>query len=110
MNIDYSLLGKRVTELRTKSGLTQEKLSEKAGITNNYLSNIERNRSIPSLETLMALCSALKVTPNRLLMGTDDTQPEYLVDDISDLISKCTPRERRMVFSIINVILDNRGT
>lgn len=108
MNIDYSLLGKRITKQRTTQGLTQEKLAEKAGITNNYLSNIERNRSIPSLETLMSLCTALNTTPNELLIGTDKSQQNYMVNDITSLIEKCTTQERRIVMSVIEVLIQNR--
>lgn len=108
MNIDYALLGKRITQLRIKQGLTQEKLSEKAGITNNYLSNIERNRSIPSLETLMSICTALNTTPDTVLIGTDNTQPSYLMNDITSLLEKCTAQEKRIVISMIDVLIKNR--
>lgn len=108
MKIDYSLLGRRIADIRTGKGLTQEKLSEMAGITNNYLSNIERSRSIPSLETLMSLCAALDTTPNHILIGTDDSKPEYLLTDITDLLNECTPRERRIVFSFVDILINNR--
>ena len=36
------LIGSRIKELRKKKGLSQEELSEKADITPNYLSRIER--------------------------------------------------------------------
>ena len=48
MKIDYNLLGRRIARLRKERRLTQDKLSEKAEISNNYLSNIENGRSIPS--------------------------------------------------------------
>ena len=106
--IDYQLVGKRIAKIRHEKKLTQENLAEKAGITNNYLSNIERNRSIPSLETLMSICTALSVTPNEILIGTDDTQTNYLTRDICNLIEKCTPYERKIIISIIDILIDNR--
>ena len=48
MKIDYNLLGRRIARLRKERRLTQDKLSEKAEISNNYLSNIENGRSIPA--------------------------------------------------------------
>ena len=108
MKIDYQLVGKRIAKIRHEKKLTQENLAEKAGITNNYLSNIERNRSIPSLETLMSICTALSVTPNEILIGTDDTQTNYLTRDIYNLIEKCTPYERKIIISIIDILIDNR--
>ena len=50
--------------------MTQAGLAEKAEITNNFLSHIERSYSIPSLETLVRICDALGVTPDAVLLGT----------------------------------------
>ena len=50
--------------------MTQEQLAEKAELSNIYISHIENSRSIPSLETLMKLCSALDITPDEVLLGT----------------------------------------
>lgn len=69
MKIDYNLLGRRIARLRKERRLTQDKLSEKAEISNNYLSNIENGRSIPSLETLVRLCEAMEVTPDTVADG-----------------------------------------
>ncbi len=63
------MIGKRIAELRKARGWTQERLAEKMGLSNNYISNIENNCSIPSLESLMKICIALDVTPNGDIQG-----------------------------------------
>ena len=88
--------GQRVRYLRKEKGLTQAKLAEKANLTNNYISNIETQHSIPSLETLVKICAALEVTPNDLLLGTVQTSSEYLLQESVEMLSKCTPKERRL--------------
>ena len=108
MNIDYEILGKRIAILRKKKSLTQEKLSEKAEITNNYLSNIENNHSIPSLETLIKICSALEVTPNEILLGTVNNTKEYLNKEISEKFNNCTPEEKRLILSIVKLISEGK--
>ena len=55
MAVDYNRIGKRLAELRKSRGMTQAGLAEKAEITNNFLSHIERSYSIPSLETLVRI-------------------------------------------------------
>ena len=40
--MDYTRLGKRIKEERLRLNLTQEKLSEKVGISTAYLGQIER--------------------------------------------------------------------
>ena len=69
MAVDYNRIGKRIAELRKSRGMTQASLAEKAEITNNFLSHIERSYSIPSLETLVRICDALGVTPGRSPAG-----------------------------------------
>ena len=55
------LIGSRIKELRKKKGLSQEELSEKADITPNYLSRIERGTENPTLDMFIRLADALEV-------------------------------------------------
>ncbi|MBI5197891.1 MAG: helix-turn-helix transcriptional regulator [Nitrospirae bacterium] len=55
------LIGNRIKELRRKKGLSQEKLSEKAEITPNYLSRVERGTENPTLDMFIRLSEALDV-------------------------------------------------
>jgi transcriptional regulator with XRE-family HTH domain len=54
-------------ELRERSGLTQEKLAHAAGLTTNYLSDVERGRKVPSLTTVLQLAHGLGCAPGDLL-------------------------------------------
>lgn len=54
--------GKRVRWLRGQHGLTQEQLAERAGISVDFLSLIERGRSSPSFENLAELADALEMS------------------------------------------------
>ena len=106
--IDYTLLGERIAAIRKKKGLTQSKLAEKANLSNNYVSNIENDHSIPSLETLLKICAELEVTPNDLLLGVSTESAVYSTGDIADLLDQCTPQERRCVKGFIRVLLAER--
>lgn len=55
------LIGRRLRELRRGKGLSQEALSEKAEITSNYLSRLERGTENPTLDTLIRIADALEV-------------------------------------------------
>lgn len=108
MNIDYQLLGNRIAQLRKNRKITQERLAEKAEISNNYLSNIENNHSIPSLETVMKLCMALDVTPNELLLGISKNEKHYLSGEILQKLNSCTSREKRLIDGFINLLIQER--
>jgi transcriptional regulator with XRE-family HTH domain len=56
-----ALFGKRIQEIRKARGLSQEGLAERAGISPQYVSNIERGKENPTLDMLFSLADALKV-------------------------------------------------
>jgi transcriptional regulator with XRE-family HTH domain len=55
-------LGAALRELRGKTGMTQEAVAQKAGITVAHLSGIERGHANPSWAAVMAIAEALGVS------------------------------------------------
>jgi len=53
--------GKRLREIRKNKGISQEKLSKRAGFDRTYVGKIERGERSPSLETIEKLADALEV-------------------------------------------------
>lgn len=60
-------LGQSISEARKSAGLTQGELGKRTGFSVPYLSDVERDRTHPSLKALLKLSRALKVTPGFLL-------------------------------------------
>ena len=85
MDIDYKKIGKRIARRRKELGLKQSQLSEKVGISDPYMSNIECATSIPSTEVIMRLALALDTTPDEFLVGTA-RQGEEGWKDIAELL------------------------
>ncbi len=108
MQIDYRVMGQRISRLRKERGFTQEELAERMEITNSYLSNIERNRSIPSLEILIRLCTVLDVTPNDILLGVNYNSKEYLQSDLSSALEQCRPEEKRLILGFLKLLWSER--
>lgn len=54
-------LGKRLRELRTRTGLSQEKFAAKAGLDRTYYAGIERGERNPSVKQLAKIAAALGV-------------------------------------------------
>jgi transcriptional regulator with XRE-family HTH domain len=59
--------GEAVRRLRTQRGLTQEKLAQASDLTTNYVSDIERGRTMVSLNTILKLSFGLDCIPADLL-------------------------------------------
>lgn len=61
------LVGQNVRRLRLARGLTQEVLAERAGFTQQYISELENGRQNPTAVTLYELASQLGSTPAELV-------------------------------------------
>lgn len=60
------LFSERLKELREKRGVSQQRLSELAGLNRNYVSDVERGRRNPCLGNIVKIAEALDVAPGEL--------------------------------------------
>ena len=81
--MDYVALGKRVQARRKLIGLTQQELSEKAGISCSFMGHIERGSRKVSLETLIRLCDVLQVSCDYLLQDSMDADINHSTGSLS---------------------------
>lgn len=65
------LLGQRIRELRKQKGKTLKETSKSVSLSVSYLSDIERGRTKPSLQTLEALASHFGISVTDLLSGVE---------------------------------------
>ena len=70
--MDYQDMGLRIRNARRAKEMTQEELADKLGISASFLGHLERGTRVASLETLVALCNELQVSPDHLLAGSLD--------------------------------------
>jgi transcriptional regulator with XRE-family HTH domain len=61
--------GARIKALRQKNGLTQEDLSEKAGIGRVFISQLENGHKDVCLGVMEALADSFKITISELTRG-----------------------------------------
>jgi transcriptional regulator with XRE-family HTH domain len=62
-------LGRRLSELREKRGLSQTQLADMAGIGRAHLSQIENGAVAARIDTLKALSDALEISLSEFLKG-----------------------------------------
>jgi transcriptional regulator with XRE-family HTH domain len=91
--MDTQDLGGQVREHRLERGLSQEALAQRAGLSRNFVAQIERGESIPTVASLRRLAAALAL-PVATLLGESprDSQPDIVeVPVIADAIAAGPP-------------------
>lgn len=68
-----------------------------AGLSDKYLSSIERAVSVPSIDVLMKICAVLRITPDELLLGTESAGNIGNVGRIAAMKIEKLPREKQLL-------------
>ena len=68
--MNWTDLGLRARSRRRQLGLTQAQTAERAGLSPSYIAHLEHGTRFASLETFVALCNALALSPEILLRGS----------------------------------------
>ena len=63
-------IGRSIASLRKESGLTQEQLAERLGVTNRSVSRWETGKTLPDLSLMMLLCQEFGISISQLLSGS----------------------------------------
>lgn len=97
MKLNYRLLGKRIREIRLRQNISQATLSELVDKTPTYISYIENGYKSMSLETLVAIANALKVSADTILADSLRYILQTEKAEISEVLNDCNPFERRII-------------
>lgn len=63
----YEILAKNIKIERVKENITQQELANRAGLSRDTISQIERGIANPTLETIILIANALNVDLNKLI-------------------------------------------
>ena len=70
------LVGRNCARLRLAKGFTQERFAEVSGVTQQYVSGLERGQRNPTVVTLYHIAMALEVTPVELVTPDEEALRE----------------------------------
>ena len=66
------MLGEELRQRRLAAGLSQEELADKAGIDRTYVSLLERDERIPTVNVLIAVCRVMGVRASEVIARIED--------------------------------------
>lgn len=94
MNYDMKQSGKRIRQLRMKSGSTQEEIAEVLNVDRSFYSRIEAGKKGASIDLLIQLSSLFNVSLDYLILGkyivsrAENTDVVQLKADIAELTAR----------------------
>jgi transcriptional regulator with XRE-family HTH domain len=71
--------GEKIREVRERKHLTMRQVAEKAGVSESLISQIERNRISPAIDTLFKIIDILEIDPDFIFRDFKKDRPVNLV-------------------------------
>jgi len=113
--IDVSGLGSYIREQRDQAQMSVRQLAAAAGVSNPYLSQVERGLRRPSAEILSRLAGALRISAETLYVQAGILSKPQAADDGRDLVTaiaqepSLTEAQRRTLLEIYRAFqVENR--
>lgn len=75
--MDDTFVRNRISELRTKKGVSEYKMSLDLGHSKSYIQSISSGKSLPSLSEFFYICEYLGVTPTEFF-DTMSNEPQLI--------------------------------
>ena len=93
----YKEIGKRISELRKKNGMTQEALANMLSVTTKHISHVENGTSTLSLKAFILFCTEFSCSLDYLIFGKSFSN-FTLPDGINELINIGSDKDKERLF------------
>lgn len=107
-SVDYEKIGKRIAARRRELGLTQSQVEQKADLCFKYMSNIERGKTVISIDVLMRICEALDTTPDFLLLDEASNDDNDYLKSMTSRLRQMSSKQARLTLSLMDWILTQK--
>lgn len=103
---DKKAIGERIRARRKALDISQEEFAERIGRVPKFCADIERGQAGMSIETMLSICSLLKLSPDQLLFGDSS---ESVITNETELIiaalNQCTEKQRKDAYALLKLFL-----
>ena len=102
IDIDYTMVGARIKELRQLAHITQAAFAELVDVSPSYVSLIETGKKHPSLEFFIRTAAVLETTLDYLLTGTLPPSDKQKVSPVLlHMFKDCSDADRNMLIELL---------
>ena len=100
-------IGKRIQELRKKSGMTQDKLSEIVEISPHYLSALERGLHNIKLETLVKILNTLDCSADEVFCDVVNKSFAVTPSVLSNRLATLPREEQERILAVVDTMINS---
>lgn len=105
--MDTKTLGQNVRKYRLEAGLTQETASELAGLSSNYLRQIEMGNKTPRLETFIKIAEVLHVSADKLLFGNLSCSTDSKSCELQERLDSLPSEKKQYILTVLDSMIQN---
>lgn len=99
-------IGRQIQKMRKEKGYTQQQFAEIVDLSTNYLSDIERGKSFPRADKLVAIINALECSADELFADVIDCGYQAKASRLAEMIGELSPKNQQLAFDVLEVLLN----
>ena len=99
--LDYVAIGRKIAFYRKRAYFTQETLAESLGISESYISQVERGKAEISLKRLNHIAETVNVDITLLLADSNPKFNNYGCTEFIEVIRNWTPEQKELLLNLI---------
>ena len=103
--MDIETIGLNIRKSRNAKKMRQEDLAQKANVSSNYISAVERCVKIPSVETLIDIMNALGVSADMIFCDVIDAGVTEKNNQLDAKVSQLSTKDRKTVYDVLDLLV-----
>ena len=104
---DFCRIGNKLYEIRKSKGMSRSDVAERAGLSDRTYADIERGSVNMRIETVLRVCDALRITPDKVFTEEPENSPSDKLKNVLERLENCTDAEKETASELINVYLNS---
>ncbi len=96
-------IGELLRRTRKSLGYTQEEVAEMLDLASRYISDIERDKTKGSVDTLVKLCNIYHITPTYVLQDYLELTEDYKIDPNIIGFYELSEHDKQVITELIRI-------